>query len=143
MALSFKIKLGGNSYDIEIEDLDKSPVQVRVNGQVFAVEVEQDGAAPGAASSPAPPAAVAHPQAPARRGPAVSDDNAVVAPMPGKIISVSVEPGDVLSYGDEICILEAMKMHQSIRCARAGVVKTILVAPGQNVAYGQTLIEFA
>ena len=147
MALTFKIRLGGNSYEIEIGDLDKSPVQVKVNGQEFIVEVEQDGAVPAVASPSAPPPPVAHaapPQAPdARRGPARSNGNAVVAPMPGKIISVTVKPGDVLSYGDEVCILEAMKMQQSIRCARDGVVKAILVTPGQNVTYGQTLIEFA
>ncbi len=148
MALTFKIRLGDNSYDIEIVDLDKSPVQVKVNGQVFIVEVEQDGTAPApartATTGPPPVSHAAPSQAPAARpGPARSDGNAVVAPMPGKIISVTVKPGDVLSYGDEVCILEAMKMQQSIRCARDGVVKTILVTPGQNVAYGQSLIEFA
>jgi biotin carboxyl carrier protein len=45
--------------------------------------------------------------------------------------------------GEEICVLEAMKMKNSIRAARDGVIETIAVTVGDQVRHGQTLIEFS
>jgi biotin carboxyl carrier protein len=62
--------------------------------------------------------------------------------MPGKIVAIKVKVGDRVNYGDELCVLEAMKMEQSIRATQEGVVKEIKVSVGQVVSYGSVLIEF-
>ena len=56
-------------------------------------------------------------------------------------MSITVRPGDRVSAGDEVCVVEAMKMEQSIRAARDGVVKTIHVQPLDSVNANDPLIE--
>ena len=63
--------------------------------------------------------------------------------MPGVIISIGHNIGDRIAVGDEACVLEAMKMQQSIRSDGAGTVVRILVQPGQQVAGGDALIELS
>jgi biotin carboxyl carrier protein len=66
----------------------------------------------------------------------------VTAPIPGVIISIAVKEGDIVKFGDEICVLEAMKMKNAIRANRAGKVAAICVTIGDQVRHGQTLIEY-
>ena len=61
--------------------------------------------------------------------------------MPGRVISIMVRPGASVSAGDELCVLEAMKMEQSIRAARDGVVKAIHVQPMDSVSANDLLME--
>jgi len=68
-------------------------------------------------------------------------DNILRSPMPGRVISILVRPGDSVSTGDEVCVVEAMKMEQSIRAHRDGIVKTIYVQPMDPVKTDDPLIE--
>ena len=61
--------------------------------------------------------------------------------MPGKVISIMVRPGDRVAAGDEVCVVEAMKMEQSIRTGRDGVIKTIHVQPMDSVGTNDPLVE--
>ena len=61
--------------------------------------------------------------------------------MPGRVISIMVRPGDQISVGDELCVVEAMKMEQSIRAARSGIVKIIHVQPMDSVSASDPLME--
>jgi biotin carboxyl carrier protein len=56
-------------------------------------------------------------------------------------MSIMVRPGDRVSAGDEVCVVEAMKMEQSIRSPRDGVVKTVHVQPLDSVNAEDPLIE--
>jgi biotin carboxyl carrier protein len=67
---------------------------------------------------------------------------AVRAPIPGVIVSLAIEPGTTVSTGQELCVLEAMKMKNSIRAARAGQIAAIHVTPGQAVKHRDVLMEF-
>ena len=61
--------------------------------------------------------------------------------MAGRVISIMVRPGDHVLAGDEVCVVEAMKMEQSIRTPRNGVVKTIHVQPMDSVSANDPLME--
>ena len=65
----------------------------------------------------------------------------IAAPMPGKVLKVLVKPGDPVKRGQEVLLLEAMKMENSIQSAYEGVVKQILVGEGDNVAVDAPMIE--
>lgn len=67
--------------------------------------------------------------------------NTVVAPLPGRVIEIKVKVGDKIAVGQEIAVLEAMKMENSITSDYAGVVKQILVAEGDAVQADGILIE--
>ena len=61
--------------------------------------------------------------------------------MSGKVLAIKVKPGSEVAAGDEVCVVEAMKMEQSIRAPRAGTVKKIYVKPLQQVNIHAPLME--
>lgn len=63
------------------------------------------------------------------------------SPMPGKIFKLNVAVGDKVSIGQEVIILEAMKMENNIMSPISGTVKKILVEVGDSVADGAQMIE--
>ena len=94
-------------------------VAVGDNVATDAIILEIGEAAPAAAPA-APKAAVV--------------GNKVVAPLPGRVIALKVKEGDAVAAGDEVAVLEAMKMENSITSDYAGTVQQILVAEGENIA---------
>jgi biotin carboxyl carrier protein len=153
---SFRVRISGKTYLVEVDDLSKSPIQVVVNGRSFNVDVEWQGAASEATvrpeivpASPAREAVRPAGQRPAQPPtPRISESEraeaaTVDAPMPGTIVEVRVKPGATVSRGDELCLLEAMKMRNSIRSPRDGEIEAVLVAAGAKVAYGDALVRFA
>ena len=112
-----------------------SSYDVRVDGKVYSVEVAASGqlgaitpvasAAPAQAAAPAPSAG----------------GQAINAPLAGNVFKVLVGPGDQVSNGDVVIILEAMKMETEIRSAFDGTVSAVLVKEGDGVTNGQPLIE--
>ena len=65
----------------------------------------------------------------------------VPSPMPGTVISYAVEEGDTVEVGQELCIVEAMKMQNIIRSPRGGVIQSLNVAAGASVAADQVIIR--
>jgi len=143
---AYQITVDGRTYQVEIEDLNASPIVVRVDGQAFSVTVSQEGAvaavAPASLPKPAPIPATQAPPAGPVSVPAASEQ-VMVAPMPGTIVEIKVKPGDTVAYGDEIGVLEAMKMKSLLRAPRAGTIAEVRVVAGQSVAYGDVLVVFA
>ncbi len=69
----------------------------------------------------------------------LTGDATIKSPMPGLIIAVPVEEGQEVGKGDQIVILESMKMENELRSPRDGVVKRVYVEPGQSVEKNQLL----
>ena len=63
------------------------------------------------------------------------------APMPGKVIAVKVAAGDEVARGDELLVVEAMKMENAVRAPREGRVKSVSARVGDMVAPGMVLVE--
>ncbi|WP_271392781.1 biotin/lipoyl-containing protein [Aequorivita sinensis] len=70
-----------------------------------------------------------------------SFEDEIHAPMPGIILEVNVAEGDKVKKGDSLCVLEAMKMENTLTASRDGIVKTVNVAKGDTVDKGKLLIE--
>ena len=121
--------------------------KIKVDGQEYQVEMEEIGAvapaAPAAPVAPAAPAAPAVEAAPAPAAPVASTPagaDAMPSPMPGNILRVLVNVGDTVTEHQPLMILEAMKMENEIVAAKAGVVAGIHVKEGQVVNPGDALI---
>jgi len=124
---------------------------ITVNGQAYEVDVEEIGGASSAAPAPkaapvavtpapvAAPAPKAAPPAPAA-APVPAGAATISAPMPGKILSVAVKPGDAVKRGQVLLILEAMKMQNEIMAPGDGKVADVRVAAGQSVNTGDVMV---
>ena len=69
-------------------------------------------------------------------------EDAVRAPLPGKIIDLKVKVGDKVSKGQPLLVLEAMKMEHTLTAPADGTVKSVRYAVGEQVAEGAELVEF-
>ena len=151
---NYRVTIEGRTYEVLVPDPGQRPVRAIVDGQVFEVHVQPEtavAAAPTVAeikpaptserAQPAPVVAAVAP--PAATVPAAAGTGEVIAPLPGTIVSVSVEAGDTVGYGQELCVLEAMKMNNPIRSTQAGQVTKILVSVGQRVQHGAPLMVIA
>jgi biotin carboxyl carrier protein len=108
---------------------------INVNGTKYEVEVEEiDAKTAAAASKAAEPVKAA---APAGAG------TEVRSPMPGNILQVNVNPGDTVKEGQQLMILEAMKMENEILAPCAGRVSSMMVAKGSSVESGALLCTIA
>jgi glutaconyl-CoA/methylmalonyl-CoA decarboxylase subunit gamma len=124
-----------------VGDLYARPVIATVEGQQF--EVWPETGPLGAAHTPTMPARTSS-NIPA---PVVvvsqNDAQTIFAPIPGVIVSIAVEPGAQVEVGQELCVLEAMKMKNAIRSPRAGQIAAVQVSVGQHVKHHDVLIEYA
>ena len=140
----YRITMNGRTFDVQLlSDPLQDQVEVDVNGETFTVEVnalppETEEAEAGSARAVAAPAAM----------PAVSvsssapPKNTLTAPLPGVIKSISVRTGQQISPGDELLVIEAMKMDNVIRATREGIVETVHVTEGRQVAHGELMLEY-
>lgn len=72
----------------------------------------------------------------------IDTTRSILSPMPGAVVSVAVAPGDTVVDGQELCIIEAMKMQNILKSERQGVIKSVNVKSGDSVAVDELLIEF-
>ena len=97
---------------------------ITVNGNVYDVTVEETGATPSAPVKAAAPKAAAPKAAPAASNGAEGSIK-VTAPMPGKVLSISANPGQSVKKGETILVFEAMKMENSVVAPEDGTVAKI------------------
>ena len=129
MIKKFNVKVNGNSYEVEVEE-------IKDGVQPVAPAVQRPAAAP----APAPAAPTAAP-APKAAPVAVSGAGTVAAPMPGTVLDIMVKEGDVVKSGQVCVILEAMKMENNIASEYNGTVKRIFVKEGSFVKAESVIME--
>jgi len=150
----YTIQVKGQEYTIDVEEETADRFKVWLGDEAFEVcltgeeDLSEATVTPEIAPAKVPPRPAAapplsrpaSPRAPAATTTVAGD--AVTAPMPGTILSVSVSPGDRVSPGQVLLILEAMKMKNAIKSPREGVIAAVPVQAGQTVAYGDLLVRF-
>lgn len=137
----FSVAIDGRPRDVQAEYISASTMQlvldgrvriihlatlanachVAIDGAVYILTPEAGGGSPPAAGALAPPQ--------------------IVAPMPGKVLKVLVEPGQTVQGGDGLLILEAMKMENRIVAEAPAIVRAVHVTEGQMVDGGEVLVE--
>ena len=109
----------GNTYDMTVEEVDASAA--------VTVDAPAAPAAPKAAPAPAPKAAAA-------------GSVAVKAPLQGTVIKVNVKPGDTVTKGAPVAVIEALKMENDVPAPQDGVVASVDVKSGDSVKTDQVLL---
>ena len=144
---NYKVYIDSKWYKVSILDSDKDFVNVSVEGMFFKVSINDiqnfSGNTPvfsriknlmkntflNNASQDKPVS-----------NDTVDSNKTFSSPLPGMIISVAVNVGDEIVIGDEICVLEAMKMQQSLKATWSGIVSSVEISSGDKVTTGQTLV---
>ena len=140
----FEVVVGDESYQVTLSSDENLAEAVITPG----LQANADGTPRVSAASkvakvrkePSPAAAAAAP-AP-RKAAGGGGKGAVCAPMPGVILEVSVKAGDTVERGQQLAILDAMKMHNVIGAPRAGTIAEVCVDAGQNVDHGAAIVKF-
>ena len=127
--MKYKITLNDRVYEVEVEK------------GVAEVVKEYDYVAPAPVAAPvaAAPAAAPAAPAPAPAPVAAAAGEKVNSPMPGTILNVLVKAGDTVTEGQNLMVLEAMKMENEILSPKAGKVAQVAVSKGSTVATGDLL----
>lgn len=126
----FNITVNGKAYDVAVEEM---------TGGVSPAPVAPVTPAPVVATAP-----VAAPATPVAPAPVVSGEGeAVTSPMPGTILDVKVSVGSMVSDGETVAVLEAMKMENDIPAVKAGKVVAINVKKGDTVQTGDVILTIA
>ncbi|HSV80962.1 MAG TPA: acetyl/propionyl/methylcrotonyl-CoA carboxylase subunit alpha [Ramlibacter sp.] len=79
----------------------------------------------------------------AHAGDQAGEGGRLTAPMPGKVVSFSVQAGDKVSKGQPLAVMEAMKMEHTIAAPADGTVAEVLYAPGDQVGEGAELLKLS
>lgn len=131
--MKYKVTLNGKTYEVEVE---KGKAILLDEYEALA---PAPAAAPAAAASAAAPAAAPAPAAPVN----LAAGETVAAPMPGNILRVDVNQGDVVKAGQILVILEAMKMENEIVAPKDGTVAQVVTSKGAVVDTGAPLVIIA
>jgi biotin carboxyl carrier protein len=161
----YTLEVGGKQYVIEVQEVTAERYQVFVDDQTFDVRLKDTEDLAEATITPQivpargnhlpPPMPAIRPVAgstgpttappvpPERPRPATDTGvvGALTAPMPGKILTITVGVGARVSRGQTLLILEAMKMKNAIKAPQDGVVAAVAVQPEQSVAFGDLLLQ--
>lgn len=135
--------------DVEFPDFDEEPedrFEVEVGGRWYRIPYFPEGVVTGsstAAAAPEPAAArAAGSRAVGGRSRKKAGDGTVKAPMQGTIVKVNVAPGDEVTTGTVLFVLEAMKMENPIQAQQDGIIAAVHAEIGQSTPSGTLLAEF-
>lgn len=137
----FTVTVDGAPHTVEATLLDPSLLQLMIDGTIRTLPVTRVGDAYQVAIDGEVYALIPEAAAGATDHPAVLAPPQIVAPMPGKVLQVLVRAGQHIAAGDELLVLEAMKMEHRIAAEAAATVRAVHVADGQMVDAGIVLIE--
>jgi len=121
----YSLLIGGRSYEIDLLEAEDA-VMVLVNGQPFRVEIQEERERRLRAAT--------------GKGEVRAGKRAVVAPMPGKVVRLLVQAGDVVRAGDGVVVVVAMKMENELKAPASGRVKEIRAEEGKPVSAGDILV---
>ena len=144
--MKIHVRIQEKTFEVKIGDIQARPIQAEVDGEIFEIWPEETLVPSDTSLTVSSTPQITHPVPPVEsNGSPVEPSektNTVIAPIPGVIVEISVNAGDSVTYGQELCVLEAMKMKNSIRANRDGRIKKIFISTGDHVRQSQILMEF-
>ena len=132
----FKFTIDGSKYEVSVNEVEPNIAEIEVNGTPFTVKIDREERKPVS-----PLKKTAGKVAPVATPAKVVASSIIKSQLPGSIIEIKVAVGQRVTRGDIIMTIESMKMENNIIAENDGVVKRIMVTPGQNVMQGDSLIE--
>jgi len=135
----YKYTINGNQYEVVISDITDNIATLTVNGEEYKVEMEKQ-AEPEKKKPIVRAASESASDAPAADKASVNKANAVKAPLPGVITDILVNVGDEVQAGQNVIVLEAMKMANNLQAEKSGKVTAVCVKIGESVMEDDALV---
>ena len=136
---NFNFTINGNTYQVDVKSLEDNIAHIEVNGTRYDVEIETRLKQTKTPILIRP--VVKSPPKPEIDKKDRGDSSPVSAPLPGNILKIMVNPGDIIRKGQLLLVMEAMKMENQVLAEKDGVIESIKVQVGQAVLQGDILIE--
>ena len=136
----FKFTVNGKEYEVEVKKYEGENAEVIVDGTQYNVTVQREEEEAPAFVAPkrtAPKPAAAPKAEETHATPA--DGYKSLAPLPGTVMQIYVNVGDVVKRGDKLMMYEAMKMENNFLAEVDGTIKEIKVRVGDNILQGAVL----
>ncbi len=137
---NYKLKINGNDYNVNINEVEGQEIKLDVNGTPYVVTVDQEIKQQKKAPVVRPVTTAAPAAGNAPKSAATAAGAKVTTPLPGTILDVFVNVGDAVKAGQTVVLLEAMKMENNIEADTAGTVKEVKVRKGDSVLEGDVLV---
>lgn len=137
---NFKFTISGNEYDVNIKEIEDSVAKIEVNGTNYEVVLHQEvktSKTPKLVRKPV----VSKPGEGQIKKQQSSGGTAVKAPLPGTILKINVSVGDQVKVGQNLMVMEAMKMENQVLSEKDGEIKAIKINEGDAVLQDDVLIE--
>jgi len=131
---AYTVILNGKSYLVTVKERRGENLTFSVEGEEYSVSVQPAGVA-----TPPPVPSKASATSGTRKGSTLTPD--IKAPLPGIISDIKVSPGDTVSAGATLVVIEAMKMENPIKAPHAATVLEVHVTKGQEVAHATLLLS--
>lgn len=140
----YRFKIFGNDFETRVLRRDQTEMVISVNGQEYKVYLE-----------PSKERELAYPTPRLVRAPAIHGEGpkktaapdepkgagVIRSPLPGLVLKLLVEQGQSVKKGQNVCVMEAMKMENAIPSTVDGVVEQVCVRQGDSILEGQELVR--
>ena len=135
---NYKFTISGNSYEVDILEVEGDVAKIEVNGTPYMVQIHQDKKHAKTPTLVRPIMREPHKKIEKKES---GSKVAIKAPLPGIILELAVKEGDMVTKGQKLAVMEAMKMENEIKAEKDGEILSIKISQGQSVLQDDIIIE--
>ncbi len=128
MPYSIRVKINSKWFSVNIDSIETDPVIAYIDGEKFEVSLDNIDLNKNEKNTSSY---------------SVSEKQEFFSPLPGVIVSILVSEGDEVRSGTELCVIETMKIQQTLRSSYDGIVTQINVKESDQIKTGESLLEIS
>jgi len=136
----YKFTISGNDYDVHLKDIEDNMAEIDVNGTIYHVQIRSEVKTTKTPTLIRKPVETLPGEGQIRKKESTGKYQ-VAAPLPGTILKINVSVGDVVTEGQNLLVMEAMKMENQVQTGKGGEILSIKVKVGDTVMQDDVLIE--
>jgi glutaconyl-CoA/methylmalonyl-CoA decarboxylase subunit gamma len=136
----YKFTISGNDYDVHIRDIEENIAEVDVNGTIYEVVIHNEIRASKTPRLIRKPLEKMPGEGQIKKK-KTTGKHEVTAPLPGTILKLNASVGDLVTEGQNVLVMEAMKMENQVQTTKGGEILSIKINVGDTVQQDDVLME--
>ncbi|MEO0281291.1 MAG: biotin/lipoyl-containing protein [candidate division WOR-3 bacterium] len=137
----YVFNINGKDYKVKVNSLEENVADIEINGKNYKVNFRQIGSVDQTAKKALPSQSPDKPILQSEKKSEGESVKKVLAPLPGVVLNVLVKEGDHVKEGQDLLIMEAMKMENAIHSPYSGKILKINVKKDDTISEGDILVE--